>query len=141
MKFSKEIIEKLAYHLEKGSTITDACVAAGISRETLYDWMNKKPDVSDTIKKAKAIPDRKVVKSLYLKAKGTTHTERHFTVSSNGKKSLIKEIRKKIYPDTTAIIFWLKNRMSEEFKDKQEYEHSGTVTFEVSDKFLPKESK
>jgi hypothetical protein len=30
-------------------------------------------------------------------------------------------------PDTTAAIFWLKNRRREEWRDKQEVEHSGNV--------------
>jgi len=41
-----------------------------------------------------------------------------------GVKELIQE---EVPPDTTACIFWLKNRRSSKWKDKQELEHSGEL--------------
>jgi len=38
-----------------------------------------------------------------------------------------KEITKEIPPDATSMIFWLKNRRSKEWRDKQEIEHSGEI--------------
>lgn len=35
---------------------------------------------------------------------------------------------KEVVPDTTAQIFWLKNRKPEKWRDKQDVEHSGTIT-------------
>ena len=42
------------------------------------------------------------------------------------------QIRKYYPPDTTAGIFWLKNRKPAEWRDKQEVEHSGNVTIQAS---------
>ena len=39
----------------------------------------------------------------------------------------IVEIEDEIPPDTTAMIFWLKNRQPKIWRDKQETEHSGRV--------------
>ena len=36
-------------------------------------------------------------------------------------------IRKYYPPDSTALIFWLKNRKPADWRDKVEPEHSGTV--------------
>ena len=37
---------------------------------------------------------------------------------------------KHIPPDTTAQIFWLKNRRPDRWRDKQQIEHSGTLEVE-----------
>ncbi|HLS07388.1 MAG TPA: hypothetical protein VK079_05485, partial [Bacillota bacterium] len=34
-------------------------------------------------------------------------------------------VTKEVQPDTTAQIFWLKNRKPAEWRDKQEIEHTG----------------
>lgn len=40
---------------------------------------------------------------------------------------LVERKTKDIAPDTTAQIFWLKNRKPKEWRDKQELEHSGEI--------------
>ena len=42
------------------------------------------------------------------------------------------EVERAIPPDTTAQIFWLKNRKREAWRDKQEVEHSGEMTQKVN---------
>lgn len=39
-----------------------------------------------------------------------------------------KRVTKEVVPDTTAQIFWLKNRRPDKWRDKQSMEHSGDVT-------------
>lgn len=132
MKYSPETTEKLVKHLKKGSTITSACQAVGISRETFYDWMDKKPDFSDTIKKAMAIPDRKVENSLFKQAKGFFKVkEKHFEVEKDGKKQLVKVIEKVVLPNVTATIFYLKNKKPDEFKDRHNLDLSGDMNIKV----------
>lgn len=43
------------------------------------------------------------------------------------KKVLIKSKTKEVIPDTTAQIFWLKNRKPDEWRDKQVVQHDGEV--------------
>ena len=43
------------------------------------------------------------------------------------KKVLIKSKTKEVIPDTTAQIFWLKNRKPDEWRDKQVLQHDGEV--------------
>jgi len=135
MKYSKEIVEKICKHLKKGATITSACAAVGIHRDTLYDWMNSKSDVSDTIKKARAIPDQKVENALFRSATMKHRfKEQHFKAVAKGEKIKMipeKTVTKIIPPNVTAQIFWLKNRMPEDWKDKTEHEHSGGVIIKV----------
>ena len=39
----------------------------------------------------------------------------------------IKTTTKKVIQDTTACIFWLKNRNPNKWREKQEIEHSGEI--------------
>lgn len=51
---------------------------------------------------------------------------------SRYKNVVMEERVKEIAPDTTAQIFWLKNRKPEKWRDKQEIEHSGTMHNQVN---------
>lgn len=44
-----------------------------------------------------------------------------------GKLIVTKEVTKEVLPDTTAQIFWLKNRRPDRWRDKQDIEHSGQI--------------
>lgn len=135
MKYSKELIDKICKHLKQGATITTTCEAVGISRETFYDWMKKKPDVSDTIKKAMSIPDKKVENALFKSATmGHRYIEKEFKAVAVGEKIKmipVKTVTKIIPPNVTAQIFYLKNRQPDEWSDKQDIEHSGGLNIKV----------
>lgn len=45
--------------------------------------------------------------------------------------TLVEEKVKEVIPDTTAQIFWLKNRRPNKWRDKQDIEHSGKMSHEV----------
>jgi len=142
MKYSQEVVDILIKHIRGGSTITSACDAVGISKVTFYEWMKTKPNFSNAIKKAQSIPNKKVEKALYKSAIGyLTTVAKYQTKGSNGKPQT-KTIKKKILPNITAMIFWLKNKLPDEWKDKQDIEHSGSViTYEISEEFMPKKMK
>ena len=112
--------------------LTDEQIAKnmGISRDTLYSWKKTYPDISDTLKKGKEIVDREVENSLLERALGGIHeVKKHIKVKQTYydergrkcEKEEIKEVMDEVYTpgDTTAQIFWLKNRKPEMWKDKQ----------------------
>ena len=103
----------------------------GIAYSTFKEWKKKFSDFSAILKKGKEVVDREVENALYKKAIGHTMIEQQAiklkTVNySNGKRVLederieIVEVEKVIPPDTTAQIFWLKNRKVKEWRDKQD---------------------
>jgi len=51
---------------------------------------------------------------------------------SRYKTILVEEKTKEVVPDTTAQIFWLKNRKPTEWRDKQELEHTGEQQIQVN---------
>lgn len=91
----------------------------GITRSTLSEWKKKYPDISDTLKKGKDVIDRQVENALLKRALGYEYEE--IKKVYEGDKLKEKTITKKmVVPDTTAQIFWLKNRKPDKWRDKQE---------------------
>lgn len=99
----------------------------GISRSTLSVWKTKYPDISDALKKGKEVVDREVENALLKRALGYRYTETTKEAvkdpqTGEVKMTVTKEVTKQVSPDTTAQIFWLKNRKPDKWRDKQEYE-------------------
>lgn len=113
--------------------LTDEQIAGklSISRSTLSEWKKKYPDISDTLKKGKEIADIAVENALYDRALGIKTTVRKAikvkSVEYNDAGRKIKEEERIEYgeeevyipPDTTAMIFWLKNRLPDKWRERQ----------------------
>lgn len=112
--------------------LTEEQIAAniGITRSTLNEWKKKFSDISDTLKKGKEIVDRKVENALLERAIGGVYEVRKtFKVKNvyyddHGRRCEKEELvvgKDEVYipGDTTAQIFWLKNRKPEEWRDKR----------------------
>lgn len=94
----------------------------GISRDTFYKYKEKYSDFSEAIKKGKEVADIEVENALFKRAIGYKYKEVIKEVKEiDGKKSTyIKEVTKEMPGDVGAQIFWLKNRKSSKWKDKQD---------------------
>lgn len=94
----------------------------GISRDTFYKYKEKYSDFSEAIKKGKEVADIEVENALFKRAVGYKYKEVIKEVKEiDGKKSTyIKEVTKEMPGDVGAQIFWLKNRKSSKWKDKQD---------------------
>lgn len=111
---------------------TDAELGAffEVSETTINNWKIEYPNFLESIKKGKEFADVDVVQSLYKRATGMKLTKQ--VVKESG----IVEVEDEIAPDTTAMIFWLKNRQPKKWRDKQDIQHSGTIGSELSDEDL-----
>ena len=96
----------------------------GVSVATFETYKNRFPEFLASLKKGKAPVDEAVENALLKRALGYEYTEEKETESEkDGKK---KELMHKHQPpDTTAMIFWLKNRKPAVWRDKQDIEHTG----------------
>lgn len=94
----------------------------GISRDTFYKYKEKYSDFSEAIKKGKEVADIEVENALFKRAIGYKYKEVIKEVKEiDGKKSTyVKEVTKEMPGDVGAQIFWLKNRKSSKWKDKQD---------------------
>ena len=100
--------------------LTDEQIAhnMGISRSTLNEWKKKYPDISDTLKKGKDVVDIQVENALLKRALGYKYKETTKELTKSGFMMVTKEVIKEVVPDTTAQIFWLKNRRPDKWRDK-----------------------
>lgn len=108
--------------------LTDEQIAEnmGICRDTLIEWKKKYSDISDTLKRGKEVVDRQVENALLKRALGYRYTE---TTKEriDGNLVVTKEVEKEVVPDTTAQIFWLKNRKPDVWRDKQNLQVEGSL--------------
>lgn len=106
-----------------GLTNEQISAKIGVSTVTLYDWFNRFPDILNAVKKGKAPIDFEVENALLKRAKGYDVTETFTETKTDGSGNIIEErtrrITRHIPADTTAQIFWLKNRKPEQWRDKR----------------------
>ena len=101
-----------------------------IAYSTFREWKKKYKALSAALKKKKDVVDREVEKSLYRRAMGYSYDE--VTIECGME---TKRVTKHVVPDTTAQIFWLKNRKPEQWRDKQDIE-TNKDALEKLDKIL-----
>lgn len=109
--------------------LTDEQISAnmGISTSTFYEWKKNYPEFSESLKKGKEVVDIQVENALLKRALGYKYTETTSEVGEDGEMRVTKQVTKEVVPDTTAQIFWLKNRKPTFWRDKQNIEHSGEI--------------
>ena len=107
--------------------LTDEQIAKNldITPSTLYEWKRRYSEISEALKKGKEVVDIEVENALLKRALGYSYEEKKVEVSEEGTK--VTKTIKEVVPDTTAQIFWLKKRRPEQWRDKQDIEHSGAV--------------
>ena len=97
-----------------------------VCEATINNWKREYPKFLESIKKGKQEADTNVAESLYKRALGYSHKDTDIKVIND---VIVQTPLTKHYPpDTTAAIFWLKNRQKDKWRDKQEVGHSGNVT-------------
>ena len=96
--YREEYNEQVIGLCRLGATDVDLANFFNVAEKTIDNWKNKYPEFLQSIKEGKEVSDLNVAQSLYNKACGG---------------------------DTTAMIFWLKNRRKKEWRDKHETELTG----------------
>lgn len=111
---------KLQAWARDGLTDEEIAGKMGIVRSTLYDWKKKYKDISDALKKGKEVVDYEAENALYKAGLGGyVEEEKTYISEVNGVVTKRKEIYKRyIKPDVAALIFWLKNRKPDKWRDK-----------------------
>lgn len=91
----------------------------GISQDRLIDYKKKYLEFFEAIKKGKEIVDYKVENALLKRALGYTITIKEDKLDKDG---CVHSLKRDVHvpADTTAQIFWLKNRQKEKWRDKQD---------------------
>ena len=108
---------------------------------TLYRYKQSYSEICEALKKGKDVVDRKVENALLKRALGYKYDEVTQELSidpSTGQEMLrvTKIVTKEVQPDTTAQIFWLKNRKPDEWRAKREVEDGDKMELERLDDIL-----
>lgn len=95
--------------------LTDEQIAKniGIATSTFYNWEKKSIEFLEALKKGKEVVDFEVENALLKRALGYEYVEETYEYDI-----LTKKVKKYVAPDTTAQIFWLKNRKPNKWRDK-----------------------
>ena len=114
-----------------GATDQEVADFFEVDVRTIYRWKHDHPKFCQSLKAGKEIADDRVERSLYQRAIGYEQDEVKIFMPAGADGPVYAPFVAKVAPDTTAAIFWLKNRRPAEWRDKQEVEHSGEVVTRI----------
>jgi hypothetical protein len=106
-----------------GLTEPQICQNMGIGISTLTEWKTKFPAIAASIKKGREPVDIQVENALLRRALGYDYEETITEVEDLGggrTKKHVRKVTKHVPADTTAQIFWLKNRKPKQWREKME---------------------
>jgi len=108
-------VEKLT---RLGATDKELADFYEVTEQTINNWKKEDVQFFESLKRGKEIADAEVAEKLYQRAIGYSHPEEKIFQYEGG---IIRADTTKHYaPDTTAGIFWLKNRRPDKWRDKQD---------------------
>ena len=120
--FKQEYIQLAENYALLGATDAEIAEFFSVSEQTLNSWKKKFPQFLESLKKGKAVADSNVASKLYNRAIGYDCKATKI-VTYEGKVTDQVEYVEHYPPDTTAAIFWLKNRQPGKWRDKKEVEN------------------
>ncbi len=102
----------------------------GIGESTLYTWQSKHKEIKEAIKKNKEIIDYEVENTALKIALGYSQelTDKKYEMV-NGKRKLVEIKVRTVYfaPNVAMLIFWMKNRMGDKWREKLEDKDMDTI--------------
>lgn len=109
-----------------GLTDEDIAKNLDVGISTFHAYKKEHQELVESLKVSKDEADIKVENMLYKRAMGYRYEEVTYEAIEfkQGENSIpatkIKTVVKEVVPDTTAQIFWLKNRKKEAWRDRQD---------------------
>lgn len=156
--FRMEYVAQTEFLCRLGATDVELAEFFEVGQRTINRWKVTHPEFAEAIRHGKNPADDRVEHSLYHKALGTEVEElqaiklKRTHYDEKGRKTKEEEyvevvpVKRVIPADTTAIIFWLKNRRQQQWRDVHKIEHGGAnefdnMTEEQLDEFVKEEAK
>lgn len=100
--YKEEYAEQALQLSRLGATDKEMAIFFDVAESTFNKWKLDYPKFSESLKEGKLLSDARVSTALYTRAIGYELNDKHYP------------------PDTTACIFWLKNRQPDKWRDKTE---------------------
>ena len=140
-RYKAEFADQVEKLCRLGATDKELAEFFCVAERTLHDWKKAHPEFLQSIKSGKLLADAEVANKLYQRALGYECAEDK--IFNNQGAALVVPTTKHYPPDTTAAIFWLKNRQPDKWRDKpveSDQDDSATpvqVIFNVRDPVKP----
>ena len=126
----KNVIINLA---KEGKTVLQIGNMLGVSHKTVYNWMHSDPELLHAIKEARDLAAELVEASLFSRAIGFSHPATKMFYDKSRRKVIKAEYTQHFPPDPTSMIFWLKNRQPERWREKQEVDLTKDIIIKIDD--------
>jgi len=111
---------------ERGATDPEIAKKLGTSVTSIRRWATEHEEFRAVLHFAKEPADDRIVRSLYEKACGFTYEDRELVKlkRADGSEHVeIHTVERTVPPDTASVIFWLKNRRRDDWRDVREFKH------------------
>jgi hypothetical protein len=120
LKFKPEYVHQARKLTQLGATDREVAEFFNVSEQTLNTWKHFHSEFLESLKLGKETADRRVEQSLYRRAVGYSYD----AVKIMGYEGAYTHVPyvEHLPPDTTACIFWLKNRRREDWRDRVDVE-------------------
>lgn len=115
-KYQKAYAEQARKLCLLGYTDAELADFFEVDEATINRWKIAHEEFCESIKKGKGVADGEVAAKLFHRATGYEHPEDDIRAVDGT--IVITPTVKHYPPDTTAAIFWLKNRQSKKWRDK-----------------------
>lgn len=102
----------------QGATDPELAEYFGVSLLSVRNWRNRYPSFRQACLAGKEVADDRIEDALYQRALGYQHDDVDIRVIDN--QVVQTPIRKHYPPDATSMIWWLKNRRPQKWRDKTE---------------------
>ncbi len=122
-KYKQEYAEQAYKLCLLGATDKDLADFFEVDEATVNRWKINHDEFRESLKGGKFEADAVIAQKLFHRAKGYEHPEDKI-FNDDGVAMVVPTV-KHYAPDTTACIFWLKNRQPKMWRDKIETEVSG----------------
>ena len=116
--YREEYAEQAYNYCLLGATNDELATFFDVHVSTIYQWKLDHEGFSDALKRGKEMADARVARALFSRATGYSHEDVDIKMYEG---EIIETPTIKHYPpDATSMIFWLKNRQPDKWREKRE---------------------
>ena len=114
--FKQSYVEQARKLAQLGATDREIASFFEVTEQTINNWKLSHPEFFESLKVGKEMADERVVQSLYRRALGYSYDAVKIFMPAGKDEPVYAPYVEHNPPDTSAMIFWLKNRRSSEWR-------------------------
>jgi hypothetical protein len=118
--YRPEFVDQAKKLCRLGATDKELADFFGVNVATINRWKVVHPEFCASLNAGKLLSDAEVAHKLYRRATGYSHKAVKIFMPQGADAPVYAPYTEHYPPDTTAMIFWLKNRRPEQWREKQQ---------------------